>query len=151
MIAIPPASPTLWAHRLAYAGLIPFVGLALTLWFLEPSHHAVIAGALLGYSATIASFIGAIYWGLVMRDAAKQSQPILAWGVLPSLLAWLALLAGSSLGLFLMAGLLWLCFAVDRVLYPRFQVQGWLPMRLTLTAVASASCTLGALRILPST
>ena len=151
MIAIPATPPSLWAHRLAYAGLIPFVGLALALWFLEPSHHAIITGALLGYSASIASFIGAIYWGLVMSDAAKQSLPILAWGVLPSLLAWLALLAGSSLGLFIMAVLLWLCYAFDRELYPRFQMQGWLPMRLTLTAVASASCTIGALRILPST
>jgi hypothetical protein len=35
--------------------------------------------------------------------------------------------------------LLWTYFAVDRVLYPRCQMQAWLPMRLWLTLTASSS------------
>ncbi len=35
---------------------------------------------------------------------------------------------------------LWACFAVDRVLHPRYELLAWLPMRLRLTLVASASC-----------
>jgi hypothetical protein len=42
--------------------------------------------------------------------------------------------------LLLLAGLLLLCFGVDRRLYARHQLQGWLPMRLRLTLVACASC-----------
>jgi hypothetical protein len=44
----------------------------------------------------------------------------------------------------LIAAVLWACFAVDRVLYPRYQLQAWLPMRLRLTLVAGVSCLVGA-------
>ena len=44
----------------------------------------------------------------------------------------------------LVAAVLWGCFAVDRVLYPRYRLQAWLPMRLRLTLVASVSCLAGA-------
>jgi hypothetical protein len=64
--------------------------------------------------------------------------------VVPSLLGWVALLLGQAPGLLLIAALLWACFAVDRVLYPRHQLQAWLPMRLRLTLVASVSCLAGA-------
>ena len=78
-----------------------------------------------------------------MRDASGQSLALLDWGVAPSLVAWLALLASPVLGLLVIVSLLWACFAVDRVIHPRFQAQEWLPMRLTLTWVASASCVVG--------
>jgi hypothetical protein len=133
---------------MGYGGLVPFVVLALAIWLAAPATRAFSSQALLGYAVTIASFLGAIHWGLVMRDAARQSLASLAWGVLPSLLAWVALLAGPSWGLWLMAALLWLCFAVDRRVYPGLQLQGWLPMRLRLTLVASASCAVGALGLL---
>lgn len=129
---------------MGFGGLIPFVVLAAVLLLSPPAQSAWMGLALLGYAAVIASFLGAIHWGLVMRDASQQSLGLLGWGVLPSLLAWAALLAGPGAGLFLMAALLWACFAVDRVVYPRFEVQGWLPMRFVLTCVASASCVAGA-------
>ena len=125
---------------MGYAGLLPFMLLGAGSSLLDPAHRPVFLLALLGYGAVIASFLGAIHWGLLMRDTAQPSPALLAWGVLPSLLAWVALLVGPVAGLVLMAAVLWACFAVDRVVYPRFQVQGWLPMRLRLTCVASASC-----------
>ena len=96
--------------------------------------------ALLAYGAVIASFLGAIHWGLVMREAPAQPLPSLVWGVVPSLLGWVAVLLGHAQGLVLITALLWVCFAVDRVVYPRYQLQAWLPMRLQLTLVASLSC-----------
>ena len=63
-------------------------------------------------------------------------------------LGWVALLLGGAPGLLLIAALLWACFAVDRVLYPRYQLHAWLPMRLRLTLVASASCLAGAAALL---
>ena len=47
-----------------------------------PSHWARMA--LLGYGATIASFLGAIHWGLVMREGLAQPVPSLLWGVVPA-------------------------------------------------------------------
>ena len=140
-------APSLFAQALGYGGLIPFVGLALAvgLW---PTHQAMAASALLGYSATIVSFLGAIHWGLAMRDASGLSHSMLLWGVGPSLLAWLGLQLPLAHGLILMAVVLWICFAVDRVVYTRFSLRAWLPMRLLLTVVASLSCMGSALRLM---
>ena len=149
--------PSLWARRMGFGGLIPFVLLALAVWLADPAYRAFAGLALLGYGAVIASFLGAIHWGLVMRNTSINSLnsldspaplAVLAWGVSPSLVAWVALMLGAVPGLWVVAGLLWACYAVDRMLYPLCQVQGWLPMRWTLTVVASASCLLGALGLM---
>jgi hypothetical protein len=140
--------PSAWAKRMGYGGSVPFAFLALGTWVVDPAYRAFCGSALLGYGAVIASFLGAIHWGLAMRDASSQSLALLGWGVAPSLLAWVALMVNPVLGLLLIAGLLWACFAADRVIYPRFQAQGWLPMRLGLTLTASASCIVGATGIL---
>ena len=141
-------SPSLWARRLGYGGLIPFVGLAVALWLVPPGGWPLAGVSLLGYGATIASFLGAIHWGLVMREGPAQSALMLLWGVVPSLLGWVALQLGHAPGLLLIAALIWACFAVDRVLYPRYQLHAWLPMRLRLTLVASISCLAGAAALL---
>lgn len=65
-------------------------------------------------------------------------------GAVPSLLAWIALLIGTATGLWLVAVGLWICFAVDRKVYPRFGLRSWLPMRLVLTLVATLACALTA-------
>jgi Protein of unknown function (DUF3429) len=140
--------PSAWAKGMGYAGLTPFLALALAVWISDSAHRAPIGLGMLGYGVTITSFLGAIHWGLVMRDMPKHSLALLGWGVVPSLVAWIALLAGPVPGLFVIAGLLWACFAVDCLVYPRFQAQGWLPMRLVLTLIASASCICGALGML---
>jgi Protein of unknown function (DUF3429) len=137
-------APTGWAQALGYAGLIPFVALALATCLLEPPDRARSLSALLAYSATILSFLGAIHWGLAMREATGAPQRMLIWGVAPSLLAWVALLLDAKLGTGVVAGGLWLCFVADRLVYPRLGLQAWLPMRLALTTVASLSCVVGA-------
>ena len=141
------AGPSLWARWLGFGGLIPFVGLAAAIWVARPGSWPFVTLALLAYGAVIASFLGAIHWGLVMREAPAQPVPSLVWGVVPSLLGWMAVLLGHAQGLVLMAALLWACFAVDRALYPRHQVQAWLPMRLQLTRVASLSCLAAAVAL----
>jgi hypothetical protein len=138
------AGPSLWARRLGFGGLIPFVSLAAALWVAPPGDWPLARLSLLGYGVTISSLLGAIHWGLVMREGPVLSTPSLLWGVVPSLLGWVALMLGDTPGLLLIAALLWACFAVDRVLYPRYQLQAWLPMRLRLTLVASVSCLVGA-------
>ena len=142
------AGPSLWARRLGFGGLIPFVCLAVALWVARPGDWPLARLSLLGYGVTISSFLGAIHWGLVLREGSVQPVPSMLWGVVPGLLGWVALLLGDVLGLLLIATLLWACFAVDRVWYPRYQLQAWLPMRLRLTLVASISCLAGAAALL---
>lgn len=133
-------SPSIAAQMLGYGGLVPFVGLGLAAWLLPTPHRATALTALIGYGASILSFLGAIHWGFTMRDRPAASTRLLGWGVVPSLTAWVALLLPPAAGLWLLAVGLWACFAVDRVVYRQVGVQAWLPMRLLLTLVASLSC-----------
>jgi hypothetical protein len=45
-------------RRLGYAGLIPFVFLALCLWLVGPELHPYVALSMQGYGAVIVSFLG---------------------------------------------------------------------------------------------
>ena len=79
---------------LAYAGLTPFVGLAVLLWLVDADLHPFVALALTGYGAVIVSFLGGIHWGIGFRNAARMHNAPLfnfVWGVVPSLLAWIAI------------------------------------------------------------
>lgn len=133
------------ARWLGYAGLIPFVALAAMVWWLPPEDQMAAAFALKAYGATIASFLGAIHWGLSMQAHCARTLVFpFVWGVVPSLLAWIALLLAPSAGLVLLAVLLGLCFAIDRATYGRHELGHWLPLRLQLSVVAAASCLVAA-------
>ena len=132
------------AQWLGYGGLLPFVGLAGAALWLGPLESTRITAALLAYGASILSFMGAIHWGLAMGGGAAPDSKLLLWGVVPSLVAWVALLLGTATGLWLVVLGLWACFAVDRTVYPRFGLRSWLPMRLVLTLVATLACALTA-------
>ena len=134
------SSPPAWARQLGYAGLIPFVVLAAGVWVGHPDA----ADALAAYAATIASFLGAIHWGLTMRDEVPDTKA-LSWGVVPSLVAWLAFMMDTDDALLLLAALLVTCWLVDRQAYERWGVGGWLRLRTQLTAVACVCCGLSAL------
>ncbi len=139
--------PAPWATWLGYAGLIPFVALALSPHVLPAGARELSVIALMAYAATITSFLGAIHWGLAMRDAPTKNSVLFMWGVLPSLVAWMALLSSPEVALCVLGVLLWVCYAVDSTTYPKFQLQSWLPMRLRLTVVASLSCFYAAAKL----
>ena len=134
------APPSKEGWILGYSGAVPFVFLGLVSWLAKGALKTNVLFALLAYGATILSFLGAIHWGLALRDAEAPPASLLAWGVIPSLLAWVALMVGSITGLWLIVIGLWICFAVDLRVYPRFGLRQWLGMRLALTAVASLAC-----------
>lgn len=131
------------ALRLGYAGLLPFVAGAVLVWLVRPDVHPYVALALSGYAAVILSFLGGIHWGLAMREPAPP-LPWLVWGVVPSLVAWLAMLMPANAGLVVFGLTLLACYAVDRRLYPKQGVAHWLTLRFRLSAVAAACCFVGA-------
>ena len=133
---------------LGYAGLLPFLGLALACW-LGGDWAARAQQAQLGYGAVILSFVGALHWGLAMSapglDAGARNG-LYAWSVVPSLLAWLALLLPATAGLWLLALGLVLHFGQDWRHARAAGVPGWyLLLRARLTAVATACVLLSAL------
>ena len=96
----------LWIRRLGYAGLAPFVILAFLLWLVDADLHPFIALAMAGYGAVIVSFLGGIHWGIGLRHNAPQRKLHMAWGVMPSLVAWIAVIMPAYAGLPLLAMLL---------------------------------------------
>jgi hypothetical protein len=130
------------AKWLGYAGLLPFLAGAAGVWWLPVGSNAMAGAGLAAYAAVIVSFLGGIHWGLGFRDRTSLS---FVWSVVPSLLAWGALLLPQlswSLGASALS--LLLCWAVDRQRYASCGLAAWLPMRHTLTAVAVLCCFVGA-------
>jgi hypothetical protein len=128
-----------FGFSLGIAGLIPFIFLAVADFLMPDSYKPMILFSLLAYGASISSFLGAIHWGLTMRDETPNTMYLL-WGVCPSLIAWCSLMLKPALGLLLTSALLWLCFFIDTKIYPKYSLKHWLPMRLGLTIIASFSC-----------
>jgi Protein of unknown function (DUF3429) len=137
----PTPSPTgLW---LGYAGLLPFLGGALLVWLVRPEERPFAAQALSAYAALIVSFLGGIHWGLAFARPAPAPTRFV-WGVVPSLLAWVAVMMPASSGLVLSGALLLLTWAVDRRTYPQLGAAQWLTLRFRLSAAAALSCFVGA-------
>ena len=139
----PPLTDT--ARLLGTLGLLPFVLGALTVWWLglDTDLHQFVARALATYAAVILSFLGGIHWGLALRHSAPPAS-LLVWGVVPSLVGWLAVLMSPDAGLVLLGVMLAVCYGVDRRVYPVHGAAHWLTLRFRLSAVASLSCFLGA-------
>ena len=127
---------------LGYAGLIPFVGLALLVHTLA-GYQEVLRHALLGYGACIVSFVGAVHWGIGLATNGKRSAGIL-WSVVPSIAAWVVLSVNSQLSCVAMAAVLVFCLIADFRFYRLGELPQWyMRMRITLTAVGALSLIAG--------
>lgn len=131
-------------ERLGYAGLIPFILLALMMWLVRPELHPYVALALQGYGAIVISFLGGIHWGIgYMRGTAAPSFHFI-WGVVPPIGAWLAVVMPAYAGLPLLGLLMVVCYLVDRKTLPDAGLAHWLTLRFRLTAAATLACVIGA-------
>lgn len=88
------------AFILGLAGLIPFGVSASALWVRGTIDHFAATLALVAYGAVILSFLGGINWGAAIvqqqdRENAQQLPARLFWSIVPSLVAWFALLLQS--------------------------------------------------------
>jgi hypothetical protein len=140
------ADPRGLAHRLAYAGLIPFVAGCALIWLIggrDLDQHAFVSLALSAYAGLVIAFLGGIHWGLSFVRGLPGRQP-LVWGVSAALLGWLGVLMSPYAGLALHGGVLIACYAMDRRIYPQLGAADWLTLRFRLTAVSSLSCFLAA-------
>lgn len=129
--------------RLGWGGLLPFVGGAALVWLVTAEAHPYVTLALSAYAAVIVSFLGGIHWGLAFRLSPPPTR-LLVWGVVPSLVAWVAVVMPPSAGLVIHGLMLLVCYAVDRRIYPQFGAAHWLSLRFRLSTVAALSCFLGA-------
>ena len=137
----PPLTDT--ARRLGHLGLLPFVVGALLVWVVNAEAHPYATLALAAYAAVIVSFLGGIYWGLAFRLSAPPAS-LFIWGVVPSLVAWLAVMMPASAGLVVQGVMLVVCYLVDRRVYPQQGLAHWLTLRFRLSTIAALCCFLGA-------
>jgi Protein of unknown function (DUF3429) len=89
--------PFVVATVLGLAGLVPFLVLGAVVLF-DPLASPQAITALIGYSAVILSFVGAVHWGFALRSSVPTlpegaERSLLVFGVVPALLGWVALLA----------------------------------------------------------
>jgi hypothetical protein len=140
-----PTGPSPVALKLSYAGLAPFVFGALLALLVREEVYPHVALGLSAYAAVIVSFLGGIHWGLGMRAAVPNPVPY-AWGVVPSLVAWVAAVMPPYAGLVIQGAMLVVCFLVDRRLYREQGMGAWLTLRFRLTVVATLSCFVAAAR-----
>jgi hypothetical protein len=139
-----PTAPTTLPRSLGYAGLIPFVGLALLL-HTSGSHQDFLRHALLAYGACIVSFVGAVHWGIGISTLNK-SHLGLGWSVVPSIAAWVALSIDKSGSLVAMAAILVGCLAADLKFYKAGELPRWyFRMRIALTTIGALSLIAGML------
>ena len=89
------------ARWLGYLGLIPFVAGGALALFGDGAASALGLRAVIAYGAVIVSFVGAIHWGLALAGGAPAGR-LYVVSVLPSLVAWPALLVDARTGLALL-------------------------------------------------
>lgn len=77
--------PALW---LGYAGLLPFIGLTLGMWFAPERFDGFLMKVLLSYSAIILTFTGAIHWALAMHANGELARRHMVFSVIPALIGW---------------------------------------------------------------
>jgi hypothetical protein len=134
------------AHRLGYAGLVPFVLGCALIWLIgdrDLDQHTFVSLGLSAYAGLVIAFLGGMHWGLAFAHGLPGRQP-LVWGVSAVLLGWLGVLMPPYAGLALHGGVLVACYLVDRRAYPQLGAADWLTLRFRLTAVAALSCFLAA-------
>lgn len=124
------------AWGLGLAGLIPFIGAGALAWWAPPAWQITAVYGFSYYSAVILSFLGGVHWGSALQVSRAGNRRRLILAMLPSLIAWLALLFDVMFGLWvLLAGFILIAgydFSRDgRDGFPRW----YLKLRLLLTAV----------------
>ena len=135
---------------MGYAGLIPFVGLALSVQFADSPNDLIALESLIAYVAVIASFLGALHWGACFRTIGQNMRnrwldhSVWIWGVVPALVSWLAIHVYIPLALLLLAITLIVQRLIDQSTYPYYfanaeTAKTFLRMRTHLTLVASFS------------
>lgn len=130
---------------LGYGGLIPFAFFGVAAW-LGGGWQAFALHALAVYAAVILSFLGAIHWGLslVKRDHRVLGFAAPAWAVIPSVVAWAALLLPTAPGLIVLLLLFPLVLWVDRASLRALPLPtGYLTLRGHLTLGAMLFLTSG--------
>jgi hypothetical protein len=147
------------AILLGVAGLIPFIGCGIAALGLDESSSQNMLWALIAYGAVVLSFLGGVHWGFALdpRNIEQGGAPErlrLLFGVVPTLIGWVALLIPLALASWVGLGVLIAGFLGTAIVESRGVRRGlihpsYMLLRWGLTAVVVAMLvTVMTLRIL---
>jgi len=139
----------LFVSQLGYAGLLPFMILAMSLWIFPDIYFERITQALLSYAAIILSFMGAVHWGLamVMEDAHRRLQFVIS--VVPALVAWFASLLSPMWNYSILIIMFVSLCLFDSFMARKHKAPEWYPfLRIPLTVVVIISLIVAQLSLL---
>ena len=141
-----PAVPAV-AGWLGGLGAVPFVLLALAALVVGEARVEAATFALAAYGAVILSFLGGVHWGAAMAGDTRAGRGRrLVLSVLPSLVAWPALLLPVATALFVLATGFMIMLVVDLWASAAEELPPWYPrLRWPLTVIVVASLVIGAL------
>ena len=127
------------AKLIGYGGLIPFVGCAALMYAGNTGASIIALFASAVYGAVILSFVGAVHWGLTMRE--DRSPYWYVWSVIPAILGWLSIvLLDIKISLLALAIAFTLAWSVDRQANLQGLIPAWyMRMRNILTVGATVS------------
>ena len=142
-MAIDPAqaTPPTAAIRMAIAGIVPLVVLAVGVLTGIANTAVPSQYALQLYSAVLLSFLGGIQWGMLARAPGANPRDLLhyAMTMLPSFAAWAGLWFAGHRGLWLLAAAFVGAFLQDRYFVTAGVAPAWHSrLRLPLTVVVVA-------------
>ena len=127
------------AKLTGYGGLMPFVGCAAIMYAGNTGASIIALFAIAVYGAVILSFVGAVHWGLTMRE--DRSPYWYVWSIIPAILGWLSIvLLDIKISLMALAVAFTLAWSVDRQASLQGLIPAWyMKMRHILTAGATIS------------
>lgn len=121
-------------------GLVPFVVLSGAVWAAPETHTPTLLIWLSSYAAIVASFLGAVHWGVALLHPGMNEQDravFMTWSIVPAVAGWVALLMPMKTGLLMLIATYAIQFAADRQLASRFHIPDWyLRLRAGLAPVA---------------
>ena len=147
-------------RKLAYAGLIPFIGLALMVQLAPTPINYLSAESLAGYGAIITAFMGATHWGANLHTLGNnppsdkwEARNAWIWGVTPAIVAWVALHIYIPVGLVILASILLIQRNIDVDTYQYYFTNNeariaFIKLRKHLTYVSAICLVWAALVIL---
>ena len=127
------------AKFIGFGGLIPFIGCAALMYIGNPGASIIALFTSAVYGAVILSFVGAVHWGLTMRE--DRSPYWYIWSITPAIMGWLAIVfLDIKISLLALTFAFALAWSVDRQAGLHGLIPLWyLQMRHILTAGATVS------------
>jgi hypothetical protein len=127
------------AKLIGFGGLIPFVGCAILMYAGNTGASIIALFASAVYGAVILSFVGAVHWGLTMRE--DRSSYWYVWSITPAIMGWLAIVfLDIKISLLALTVAFTLAWSVDRQASFQGLIPAWyMQMRHILTAGAAIS------------